>query len=1659
MAITSRLPNSESGTNGNEQLSNCIIASSDRFADLKPFCDSTYASDKPKWGSILPWEFPQNGTREVEEIFLRKFFTEVEIHMQGGAHGAGSGFRFLKQAWYSIAMRNLHHGIPAIAENWLKENVALLEDPAMRGHLCDPEVTPETFFGSHEIQQHGRKLLTLVVAVIQAQAKIRYEQPAQRNSSPGGQLLTTHVTRVSHGSEAEMRPKALVKPEPEACPDAAVASIKPLPIMFATAPIDPYATSFQGSTIQRSTHRGLRDLTPGYSQHTQQINGRKRDNQGSSQNFNRPLGNGRRQSDNHHQSFPNMHPAQGGFSSGTSPFVASVPGPTTAASSSAALSLYDAPSGPVYHAQSLRSSQQQQKFGPHPPPSGSVSQGMSSSNAFSNTPVQQFSQRRHFSNHSDNERVSNNRARNMSFNELSNTSGDARRTSFGSRGGGLRGQFHGGRGRGGRGRDSFHGTGLSSKEQPSISQASSEYYSKSGYSHGKRHSSAYHENALRSSSEQPQVENVLPYRVLSGPDQYPSFQDYHGSAGTRLLPPFIFPHGPAVKPPGPPVLHRPSQPVMALNPPEVPDYEVTKTYIGADAFFVDQLVVFNIPVNATEFDVGTMFARACDVHVSNVRFPNSTLRADTSFSYKDKIAIVSFRDHNVARRVLDLREVDLYGRPLHVEVPRRHLDENRLVSGKPSIPTHRNQGMHGLPPPGVNLWFHEPVNNSAQPPQQNMQMGTGAGFVQSSEARHYSYPPATPFHPAKGDQALSAVQSENATSVTSGPNTPKKSQSKAAKKNKKARNKTPLTSKVEGEKSTAPDKTTVHETPVKPPKQKRQDHSAPVGKVLPLATTSEDAKEVEPLQSPERSIDNGENAATSSIRPLYEIPLESQSQYLVTDCSLKATVASKDALATKPTSVPRKPSMAESESSPRDNPTAEQTRDHPQVCWSDMGSGITPKVSTRSQLPVHQSTELKPTPGRAAVPTLSERQSLPPPSSSPSSISNRPASVDRILLDSDHVDESFHTASASPPDDKQTQAKDVTAHSERPSHLSQLNSVRRTSDSPVSPVSSPEGNSVAPISPSISPKVGIPISIQNPTPSEIKARADSHIKDDKSRSPTPQHDASEKPEPVPAIQKSDDCHDETQALSAITVVRHADPVTPSLGHVSVRSDTSDKRSEEKSADVYQHRAISGSSVPPKSATSDQKARETSAPSQVSVSAHSPGNSSSKSKAPAKKGPSQTESLSMFGKKQKQKKPAKGKGTLKGKPLDTGSTSGLSDSISTRDRSGVASPVSTANESTTGRKASSLKATARLDSRANSGSNSDETKSAVSQQESPGKAGILGSLGGLSRVGNFFSMASSPTVSGHETMPQDAKPDGALMFSKAPVAAAPITSSIEDDPVDDVGTTPDLGGKLESGNSSGLYDGSLSTSTHGGSDVRKARKKKRERNRKQRKHKYEQRGESLNASTEGDSSNTVPGALQDETSESRDLDSDNRSDESSTTMGRPTPPVSPKRLSESKRRLVENRMTNSDHIITPPAPRNRHIKRKSYSRSASSATVNSTQEATPPTPAQPISETEIEQQNRILRVLQIANSDEDEDGSQQTRPRVLILSRSGENEGNRRFLTADDEGGRFKFIHFAQDDDGESDEVVLTSENVAMLSSTEAPVARILEEDSEDESNK
>lgn len=77
------------------------------------------------------------------------------------------------------------------------------------------------------------------------------------------------------------------------------------------------------------------------------------------------------------------------------------------------------------------------------------------------------------------------------------------------------------------------------------------------------------------------------------------------------------------------------------------------------------------------------------------------------------------------------------------------------------------------------------------------------------------------------------------------------------------------------------------------------------------------------------------------------------------------------------------------------------------------------------------------------------------------------------------------------------------------------------------------------------------------------------------------------------------------------------------------------------------------------------------------------------------------------------------------------------------------------------------------------------------------------------------------------------------------------------------------------------------------------------------------------------------------------------------------------------------MFGADRVLSAPAARNKHIKKKSYSRTASSAATSSSpekekdKEARPPVftgaPSTPASEVEVSQQSRIMRVFQIEHS--------------------------------------------------------------------------------------
>ncbi|KAK5175250.1 uncharacterized protein LTR77_000387 [Saxophila tyrrhenica] len=155
-----------------------VIVSSNRYADVEPYATNLYRVEPLKWGAVFPWQFPQNATRQEEEAFLNTHFSPDEIYMQGGAHGEGKGYRFLKQVFYTVAIYNLETRVPAV-EQWFWQqpaNFGLLNDLSMRQFLFADGAAPSTFFEAHEMRMYGNEFLTVVVPRIQETARVYLAQ-------------------------------------------------------------------------------------------------------------------------------------------------------------------------------------------------------------------------------------------------------------------------------------------------------------------------------------------------------------------------------------------------------------------------------------------------------------------------------------------------------------------------------------------------------------------------------------------------------------------------------------------------------------------------------------------------------------------------------------------------------------------------------------------------------------------------------------------------------------------------------------------------------------------------------------------------------------------------------------------------------------------------------------------------------------------------------------------------------------------------------------------------------------------------------------------------------------------------------------------------------------------------------------------------------------------------------------------------------------------------------------------------------------------------------------------------------------------------------------------------------------------------------------------
>ncbi|KAK5108822.1 hypothetical protein LTR62_007796 [Meristemomyces frigidus] len=183
-----------------------VIASSNRYADIEPYCGRIYNTEYLRWRDVLPWEFPQNALRTEEDAFLRQFFTDREIYLQGGEKG---GYRFLKQVWYCIAIWNLQIKIPRLADAWTQTHQDIMKDLNLRRNILAPDVQVSTFFDQDEVRRYGEKLLMHTIKLIQyrvtQQDSARHFSPTE-TALPQKAAIASSARQTSNSSTASMEP-------------------------------------------------------------------------------------------------------------------------------------------------------------------------------------------------------------------------------------------------------------------------------------------------------------------------------------------------------------------------------------------------------------------------------------------------------------------------------------------------------------------------------------------------------------------------------------------------------------------------------------------------------------------------------------------------------------------------------------------------------------------------------------------------------------------------------------------------------------------------------------------------------------------------------------------------------------------------------------------------------------------------------------------------------------------------------------------------------------------------------------------------------------------------------------------------------------------------------------------------------------------------------------------------------------------------------------------------------------------------------------------------------------------------------------------------------------------------------------------------------------
>lgn len=785
-----------------------LIVSSDRFKDIEPYWRRLYAAEPQKWGDVFPWEFPQNGSRQDEEAFLREHFSDDEIFMQGGASGEGLGFKFLKQVWYSIAFYNKDHRVPAVAEWYMQNNQNVLSDPEMLKFVFMEDQPVSTFFGADEEKMYGEKLLKWVVKNIQYRVRqSKVEQEAEQRTSKAAGVAVTSPPQAVDTDSVSTSPDIIIKLQAEKPVLANVTDVQRIesahtPTIVHSVPGNGRVERFPDLDSIASqppasirTHKGA---DPGHVTQQQRPRGNSNGKRYNSNNNNGGSMRFRQQNQAYYNSPYGASPT---FAT-ASPTIGSVPIYATA-------SQMRIPSGgppavplPLHPDQHMQHMQHMQGGPPHPvafahgmqhsfgppypgPPQPTMAPGPPGFMAPAQTnPAYNGYALVDRSNERFESRSFSDQSQLQYAEERNSKRGGYRRDSTASRGGKSRGYSNGGRGRGSR--NSFSFVNESRPERDMFShdgqfmndarKQSGEYdFPPNPHTHNRdRRGSAMSQN-WRSKGEDQQTENAFPDRFFSGSNYGPPppMPDTTGTATSQLVDHFAkkpyalhhrrtsnaqswyAPH----ETPTVDVVHDPTHPQAKA----FPERLLHKTYIGMECSHVKKLIMFDVPSS-----VGPAAIESLLGNCGRITYIHSAHDKNTPDL---QVVYVSFDSHIAARKaVQNHQQIALGGSTVRIEVLREYWD-----------PKHARY--HRFMPPLVP----RPAQAGAPPSLQSQSVWDDPGTKRGRNDSQSSHPSGDSTPTAKAPTSAKAHKqhfSGDSTPTESRPNTPKKAARKNKNKNK-----------------------------------------------------------------------------------------------------------------------------------------------------------------------------------------------------------------------------------------------------------------------------------------------------------------------------------------------------------------------------------------------------------------------------------------------------------------------------------------------------------------------------------------------------------------------------------------------------------------------------------------------------------------------------------------------------------------------------------------------------------------------------------------------------------------------------------------------------------------------------------------------------------